>query len=126
MSMNAGIDIIEVSRIRDAVEKWGDNFIRKIFTPSEIRYSENRRNSFQHYAARFAAKEACIKALCVSNRYLIQWTDIEVLNDGDGKPTVKFHNEAGRLKKKAGISEVIISMSHSKEYAVASAIVIRK
>lgn len=125
MIFGIGTDIVEVFRMRDAIAKWGDNFLSKIFTPREISYSNARRFSHQHFAARFAAKEAVVKAFGEPRKHPIQWTDIEVLNDKEGKPVIEFHDDALRLKKKKKVDEVIVSMSHSKNYAIANVILLR-
>jgi len=126
MIFGTGVDIVEVSRMRDAIENWGENFLSKIFTRNEIEYSNSKRFSPQHFAARFAAKEAVVKAFGEPRKYPIKWTDIEVLNDGEGKPVMKFHEGALRLKKLKKIDEVIVSMSHSKNYAIANVILLKK
>jgi holo-[acyl-carrier protein] synthase len=126
MILGTGVDIVEVFRMRDAIEDWGESFLRKIFTPKEIRYSNSRRFSFQHFAARFAAKEAVIKAFGEPRKFPIKWTDIEVLNDDEGKPVIEFHDDALKLKKIKKVSEVIVSMSHSKNYAIANVILLKK
>ena len=126
MILGTGVDIVEVFRMRDAINKWGDIFLSKVFTKKEIRYSNSRRFSFQHFAARFAAKEAVIKAFGEPRKNPIRWTQIEVLNDEEGKPLIEFHDEALKLKKKKKVDEVVVSMSHSKNYAVANAILLRK
>lgn len=125
MIIGTGIDIVEINRMRDAIKKWGDSFLTKIFTPLEIKYSNSRRFSPQHFAARFAAKEAVVKAFGEPNKHPIRWTDIEVLNDKEGKPVIRFHATALRAKKKKRIGDVVVSMSHSKNYAVANAILIK-
>lgn len=122
MILGTGIDIIEIYRMKDAVKKWGDSFLTKIFTPREIAYSSNRRFSSQHFAARFAAKEAVVKAFGEPNKHPIRWTDIEVLNDSEGKPVIEFHNDALKLKKKKKVGDVMVSMSHSEKYAIANVI----
>ncbi|MDP3804677.1 MAG: holo-ACP synthase [Candidatus Omnitrophota bacterium] len=126
MIFGTGVDIVEVFRMRDAIKKWGENFLTKIFTVREIRYSNSRRFSHQHFAARFAAKEAVIKAFGAPRRHPIKWTDIEVLNDKEGKPVIEFHGDALKLKKMKKASDVIVSMSHSKNYAIANAILLKK
>ena len=126
MISGTGVDIVEVFRMRDAINKWGDSFLTKIFTPKEISYSNSRRFSFQHFAARFAAKEAVVKAFGDPRKNPIRWTDIEVLNDKEGKPIIEFHDGALRIKKKKKVDDIIISMSHSKNYAIANAILLRK
>ena len=98
MIFGSGVDIVEVFRMRDAIDKWGDNFLMKIFTKEEIKYSNSKRFSCQHLAARFAAKEAVVKAFGEPKKFPIRWTEIEVLNDSEGKPMIKFHNDALKLK----------------------------
>lgn len=114
MILGQGIDIIEVSRIDDAITRWGDQFLKHVFTEQEIAYSKNRRYPNQHFAARFAAKEAVLKAL--GENAHVNWTDIEIINQHNGKPTCLFHNKEFHKK-------IFISMSHTKKYAVASAII---
>ncbi|MDD5496741.1 MAG: holo-ACP synthase [Candidatus Omnitrophica bacterium] len=126
MIFGTGVDIVEVFRMRDAINKWGMNFLSKIFTDREMDYSNARRFSHQHFAARFAAKEAVFKAFGEGRKSPMKWTDIEVLNNGDGKPAIEFHSTALELKKQKRIDKVIVSMSHSKNYAVANAILLRK
>ena len=126
MIIGSGIDIVEVFRMRDAISKWGDNFLSKIFTKREIRYSVARRFSHQHFAARFAAKEAVVKAFGEPRKFPIKWTDIEVLNDREGKPVIEFHDDALKLKKMKKVNEIIVSMSHSKNYAIANVMLLKK
>lgn len=126
MILGTGVDIVEVFRMRDAIQKWGDSFLTKIFTKREIGYANSRRFSHQHFAARFAAKEAVVKAFGEPKKFPIKWTDIEVLNDKEGKPVIEFKADGLLLKKKKKISEVIVSMSHSKNYAIASVILLKK
>ena len=126
MIIGTGIDIVEISRMRDAIKRYGDHFLTKIFTPREITYSSSRRFAPQHFAARFAAKEAVVKAFGDPAKHPLRWTDIEIMNDSEGKPLVRLHGSAlaAFRKKKAGI--VIVSMSHSKQYAIANAILTGK
>jgi len=126
MILGTGVDIVEVYRVRDAVKKWGAGFLGKIFTAKEIRYSNSRRFSHQHLAARFAAKEAVVKAFGQPRKYPIKWTDIEVLNDREGKPVIEFHDDALKLKKIKKIGDVVVSMAHSKNYAIANVILLKK
>jgi len=124
--VGTGIDIVEVFRMRDAINKWGDNFLTKVFTNKEIRYSNSKRFAPQHFAARFAAKEAVVKAFGVARKYPLNWTDIEIFNNEEGKPVILFSNDALKLKKRKKVNEVVVSMSHSKNYAVANVILLRK
>ena len=114
MIHGTGIDIVEISRIKQAIDRWGDDFISKIFNPQEIKYARlHTKNSYQHFAARFAVKEAVFKAIGDEK---VTWKDLTVTNDKNGKPSCRFNNK--KFKKK-----IFISISHSKHYAVASAIV---
>ena len=99
MILGSGVDIVEIFRMRDAIKKWGDNFLSKIFTPREVKYANSRAFPHQHFAARFAAKEAVVKAFGEPRKFPIKWTDVEVLNDKEGKPLVEFHSDALKLKK---------------------------
>ncbi len=126
MIFGTGVDIVEVFRMRDAISKWGENFLTKIFTNKEIKYSSSRRFSYQHFAARFAAKEAVVKAFGEPRRFPVKWTDIEIFNNGEGKPIIEFHGDALKLKKRKKVGDVIVSMSHSKNYAVANVILLKK
>ena len=126
MILGAGVDIVEVFRMKDAINKWGDNFLNKIFTAREVGYSNSRRFSHQHFAARFAAKEAVVKAFGEPSKFPLRWTDIEVINDKEGKPVIEFHSDALSLKKRKKVGSVILSMSHSKNYAVANVILLKK
>lgn len=113
MILGTGIDIIEIARIQKAVERWGDDFLHHIFNEEEIAYCRHRKNPYQHYAVRFAAKEAVFKA--VGDRKM-GWKDLTITNDADGKPACSYSAQ-GFTKK------ILISLSHSRDYAVASAIV---
>lgn len=118
MIIGTGIDITEVSRLRRAVEKWGDEFLNRVFTKDELLNAKKRASMFhQHLAGRFAAKEAIFKAFGDQE---LSWKDVQILNDKDGKPYCKILN--GRQKQ----VDVHISISHVKNYATASAIVTKK
>ncbi len=126
MIVGTGIDIVEVFRIKDAINKWGMNFLTKVFTDREIKYSTSKRFAPQHFAARFAAKEAVLKAFGVGKQFPLNWTHIEVLNDKEGKPIISFRGDALKLKKQKKVDDVVVSMSHSKNYAVANVILLKK
>ncbi|MBL7155515.1 MAG: holo-ACP synthase [Candidatus Omnitrophica bacterium] len=125
MIVGSGIDIVEISRFRKAKKKWGKEFLNKIFTKNEISYSKKRRFQDQHFAARFAAKEAVLKAFGDNLSSIHNWQDIEIINDKSGKPYVCFHGSAKKLKTKEKINNVVLSMAHCKGHAVANAILIR-
>lgn len=120
MKIKCGTDIIEVSRIKESIEKLGEKFLNKIYTKKEIEYCLSKNNmKYQHFAARFAAKEAIFKAISslLKNKYEIIWTDVEVLNDENGRPYVHF------LNNNYNTEQIDISISHLKEYAIATCIV---
>ena len=125
MISGTGIDIIEISRIKNAVIRWKDSFLKRIFTENEINYSQARKFSYQHLAARFAAKEAVLKAIGDSSIHQINLREVEVLNDKSGKPFIRLSGAAKKKKEKKKISDIIISMSHPHKLAVASAILIK-
>ena len=124
MNIKCGTDIIEISRIKQSIDNFGETFINKIYTDKEIAYCESKgEQKYQHYAARFAAKEAAFKAISVmlKDKYELDWKDYEVSNDETGKPHMtieKLNNE--------NIEDIDISLSHCKEYASANVVVIYK
>ena len=124
MKTYCGTDIIEISRIKKSIEKSGEKFLNIIFTPTEIEYCESKRLAkYNHYAGRFAAKEALYKAIShlLDDRFAISWKNAEILNDENGNPHVKFIDF--ELKK---IEHIDISISHCNEYAVATVIITTK
>lgn len=125
MKICCGTDIIEIERIRESIEdsKIGKVFIEKIYTQKEIEYCESKKSQkYQHYAARFAAKEATFKAISdqLEDKYSINWKDIEIFNDEQGKP--KLNLKGIDLKN---IEDIDLSISHCKEYAVANVTVLK-
>ena len=121
MQVKTGTDIIEVERIKESIEKLGDKFLNRVFTENEIKYCEEKNISkYEHYAARFAAKEAIFKAISplLDNKFSIDWTNIEILNDNQGRPYAVMSKE--NLKN----INIDISLSHIKEYALATAVVV--
>lgn len=125
MIVGSGVDIVEVERIKRAVRKWGSNFIDKIFTKNELAYSHEKKYTYQHLAARFATKEAVLKAFGGGWLRTLPWKEIEIINDQKGKPNIKLHGEARQLKNRKKIHKIVISISHTRNYAVASAILER-
>ena len=121
MKISCGTDIIEIERVKNSIENIGKRFLETIYTEKEIEYCESRKmQKYQHYAARFAAKEAIFKALSTRIGKKYSWKDFEVLNDENGKPKVFLATEINNLE------DIDISISHCKEYAVASVIAIYK
>ena len=124
MVFGIGTDLIEISRIEKSITKFGDNFINKIFTKGEIEYSSSKGSPYQHYAARFAAKEAIAKALSTPDNKGFNWKDIEVFNEPNGYPNSRLF---GKVKEILGDDkELKISISHSDNYATCVAIVYYK
>jgi holo-[acyl-carrier protein] synthase len=117
-----GIDIIEVERIRNVMERDG-GFKNKIFTEAEIQYCESKRNKYQHYAARFAAKEAFMKAVGTGWRFGIRFAEIEIYHDDLGKPFIRGYAKAEKLLTNEKISKIHVSLSHLKEMATAIVII---
>lgn len=121
MVFGIGTDIIEIDRIKSSIEKFGDSFLNKIFTEVEIEYSSSKGVPYQHYAARFAAKEAIAKALATPDNKGFNWKDIEVYNETNGFPRARLF---GKVKSILGDDkELKISISHSDNYATCVAIV---
>ena len=124
MGVYCGTDIIEVERIKKAIEELENKFLNEVYTEKEIKYCNSKKTmKYQHFAARFAGKEAVFKAISnlLKSKYDITWRDIEILNEDNGKPYVNLNKE-----KVKDIVEIDISMSHIKEYAIANCIVILK
>ncbi len=117
MVIGTGVDITEVRRIKQAHEKWGDDFLQRVFTQSEIKNAKTKTSFYQHLAGRFAAKEAIFKA---AGDKELSWQDIQIHNDSEGKPICLFLNGRGKN------INVQISISHVKTYAVANAIITKK
>lgn len=122
MHISCGTDIIEIKRIKESIESMQDKFLQRIYTANEIAYCESKNSAkYQHYAARFAAKEAVFKAVShyLEGKYSIEWRNIEMINDEDGRPRINFVNmEIKELK------QLDISVSHCKEYAVANVVAV--
>ncbi len=117
--MGTGIDIVEVARIQQLAEEH-EAFITRVYTEAEIRYCTSKKNRDQHFAARFAAKESVLKALGVGWARDVKWTDIEVVNDALGRPRINTYGEVKRLMEEKNIREILVSLSHTAGYAIAS------
>ena len=122
MIVGTGIDIAEVPRIRHAIERFGKRFIERIYTKGEIRYCDSKANRIERYAARFAAKEAAMKALGTGWNHGVRWRDCEVVRFPGGRPTMRFHGKAGEFAAKLGVKNIALSISHTEEQAIAQVI----
>ena len=121
MQIKTGIDIIEIERVKQSIEETDGKFCERVYTEKEIEYCESKKiQKYQHYAARFAAKEAVLKAISqlLESKFDIEWKEIEILNDENGRPYVNL------LKEGINITDIDISISHCKTYAVASVVAI--
>lgn len=118
--MHLGTDLIEISRIRHSLERFGDRFLHRVYTPAEIRYCQAKRTGMaESLAARFAAKEAGAKALGTGISRGVIWTEIEVRNLPGGRPTLLFHGRAAARAADLGITAVALSLTHSRDLAMA-------
>ncbi|MGQ9798123.1 MAG: holo-ACP synthase [Ignavibacterium sp.] len=124
MVIGIGIDIIEIERIKKSIDRFGEHFINKIFTENEIKYCSSKYNKYQHYAARFAAKEAVYKALASSWQPIASWKSMEIVNEQSGIPKLVTF---GKLREfLSDDKEIKISISHSDNYVTSVAIVYKK
>ena len=118
-SLGTGVDIIEISRVREVLERFGQRFLDRVYTAEEIAYCRGRAPNL---AARFAAKEATMKALGTGVRG-VGWKDVEVVRHESGAPAIRLHGRCKQRAQRLGVQEIAISLSHSREYAVASVVV---
>ena len=118
MIFGTGIDIVNINKLKKITEKWGDRFNRRIFTSQELEYCYQKSSPFQHLAARFAAKEAFLKALKRAERNGLKWREIEVDNDQGGQPFYRLKGAGRSLIREQGI-QLFLTISHSGDYAIA-------
>ncbi len=117
-----GVDIAEVDRVRAAIERRGEPFLRRIYTPAEAAYCDGFRNKYERYAGRFAAKEAAMKALGTGWRRGVRWTDIEVVREPSGRPTLELRGAAREIADALGVKRISISITHTVQQALAQVI----
>lgn len=122
MIVGTGVDIAEVARIAASIKRFGRRFTERVFTPDEIRYCESKANKAERYAARFAAKEAGMKAIGTGWRHGVTWQDIEVQRAPGGRPTVAFRGVAGNFFAELGARRAHLSISHTADFAIAHVI----
>ena len=118
-NMNIGTDIVEISRIAEALERHGEQFKKRLLTEAEIALASTRKDAVTFYAGRWAAKEACAKALGCGIGAECALTDVEILNDAENAPYLLLHGAAEKRAEKLGVKHIYVSISHEKEYAVA-------
>lgn len=122
MIVGTGIDIAEVGRIRETIERHGERFLKRVFTEGEIQYCESKANRVERYAARFAAKEAGMKAIGTGWNHGVRWRDIEVARKPGGRPTLLLHGKAAEFAAKLGTTNIALSLTHTAEQAMAQVI----
>ena len=122
MILGMGIDLAEVHRIRESIERFGDKFLHRVYTDREIAYSNSKANRFERFAARFAAKEAAMKAIGTGWRQGVTWRDFEVVNEPAGKPTMVLHARAAEIAQGLGIRAILLSLTHTESYGLASVV----
>lgn len=121
-----GTDIVECLRIAKMIERHGELFIHRVYTPEEIQYCQSRKQATQHFAGRWAAKEAVLKTLGTGWIKGISWRDVEVQNEKGGRPSVVLHGGAMEYAQHAGIRQVLVSISHCRSHAIAYATALGK
>ena len=124
--LGIGTDITECLRIARMIERHGELFVNRVYTPGEIRYCQNRKQSTQHFAGRWAAKEAILKALGIGWRRGVAWRDVEVRNDPSGQPIVAVGGQVKEVVERLGVAQILITISHCRTHAVAYAIAMGK
>jgi holo-[acyl-carrier protein] synthase len=117
-----GVDIAEVGRMQEAIERRGTAFLRRVFTAREIEYCERFKNKFERYAGRFAAKEATMKALGTGWRRGVRWVDLEVVREPSGRPAIALSGEAAKIAAQLGVTRAVLSITHTETQALAQVI----
>lgn len=122
MIVGIGVDLEEVARIRESIEAHGERFLGRVYTPAEIAFVSGKANRYERYAARFAAKEAAMKALGTGWACGVRWRDIEIENDSDGRPHLILRGKAREVADRLGCRRAWVSMSHSRSNVVAQVV----
>lgn len=123
MIIGIGIDIVSVKRIKEAETRWGQRFLKRVFTEDELKYSFKHKSPHIHLAARFASKEAMTKSFGTGLSNGIKWRDIEVVNKDSGKPEIVLHGRFKEIAESIGVRNIHISMAHDDGYAVAQVVI---
>jgi holo-[acyl-carrier protein] synthase len=119
MIVGTGVDLAEVDRIRESVERFGEKFLHRIYTERERAYVQRKANKFERYAARFAAKEAGMKAIGTGWRHGVRWQDFEVVNLPSGRPTLLLHGVAAEFANRMGVTNIQLSLTHTAQLGLA-------
>jgi holo-[acyl-carrier protein] synthase len=123
MIVGSGIDMVEIRRIQQSVDRHGKRFLDRVYTAAEQAYCLRKRNSAESFAARFAAKEAGAKALGTGISHGVSWLEIEVVREPSGKPTLQFHGRAAKIATRLGVVRTAISITHTADVAMASVVI---
>ncbi len=121
-----GIDLVDCPRIEQMVQRHGERFVKRVFTAAEQAYAEKNKNEIEKLAGRFAAKEAVLKLMGTGWRGKIAWTDIEIINNAAGQPQVTLDGEVKRIADELGIDHISVSITHTANFAIASAVALTK
>jgi holo-[acyl-carrier protein] synthase len=122
MIVGIGVDILEVPRMAAAIGRHGDHLLKRVFTEAEIQYCDSKLNRMERYAARFAAKEAGLKAIGTGWRGGISWRDVEVRRERSGKPILFYSGKAAEVAAKVGVRQTWLSISHTEQHAIAQVV----
>ena len=122
MIIGMGVDLAEVERIRGAIERYGETFLRRVYTAAEREYCDKFRNKYERYAGRFAAKEAAMKALGTGWRRGVRWVDFEVVRERGGRPTIRLDGTARAIAEELGVKRIALSITHTEAMALAQVI----
>ena len=120
MIVGTGIDLAEIGRIQQSIQRYGSRFLNRIYTPAEQAYCLRKRNAAESFAARFAAKEAAAKALGTGISHGVNWLEIEVVREPSGRPNIRFHGRAAEIAQRLGVAHAALSITHTSSLAMAS------
>lgn len=126
MIVGTGVDLVEIGRIKKAIDARGERFLNRVFTSNEIEYCGKKKSPYQCYACRFAAKEAVFKALGIGWRLGMKWTEMEVLNDPRGQPYIFLSGKVKTWAEEMGIRRFLISLSHTRDYALCQLLALKE
>ncbi|HEX9200139.1 MAG TPA: holo-ACP synthase [Acidobacteriaceae bacterium] len=119
MIVGVGTDLMEIARVAQSIARFGDRFLRRVYTPREIAYCQRKKNAAESFAARFAAKEAGAKALGTGISHGVNWLELEVTREPSGKPGLELSGRAAERARDLGVATISLSLTHSKEVALA-------
>lgn len=119
MVVGVGTDMIEIARIAESIDRYGERFLRRIFTPGETEYCRRKKNAAESFAARFAAKEAAAKALGTGISRGVNWLEMEVVREPSGRPTLQLFGRAAAIAAQLGVARVSLSLTHSRDLSLA-------